>query len=160
MRLQISITNLHLLQSSDAVPGNMMHLTPAEHLEKLIPVRLAVHWNMSHALWAHRCNPVQLYNPIYCGATPNVCSNGCVMLCGLCRPLWPDSLCRKATDKTYHLACRTHLLSTSSCLSCPNTGLVEGFLFCSRIQCWILHHTSAGTSSQKHPLHSGRKHPR
>lgn len=147
IKLQISITNLR-----DAVPGNMMHLTPAEHLEKLISVRLAVHWNMSHALWAHMCNPLQLTLSIV-GPPPNVCSNGCVMLCGLCRPLWPDSLCCKATDKTYHLACRTHLLSTSSCLSRPNTGLVEGFLFSSRIQCWILHHKSAGTSSRKHPLH-------
>ena len=85
------------------------------------------------------CNSIALS---IVGPPPNVCSNGCVMLCGLCRPLWPDSLCCKATDKTYHLACRTHLLSTSSCLSRPNTGLVEGFLFSSRIQCWILHHKS------------------
>lgn len=60
-----------------------MHLTPAEHLEKLISVRLAVHWNMSHALWAHMCNPLQLYNPIYCGATPK-----CVLQ-WLCDVMWP-----------------------------------------------------------------------
>ena len=114
LRLQLSITNLHLLQSCSSRKYHAPDPRGASREAHL------------GAPSSHMCNPVQVYNPVFVGPPPNVCSNGCDVMWPL--PLWPDSLCCNARHTTWP-GRRLPLLLQDPALDPA---------------------TSAGTSSQKH----------